>query len=77
MGADVIAAFGRPPVLTGGTNSLSGEVPGRVADAPGQPLVFFHLWNGAGPGAAGTRRPARAGVPAPRPRRRETRGTCS
>ncbi|MEU6802228.1 hypothetical protein [Streptomyces neyagawaensis] len=45
------AEFGAPSVLFGGTNPLYGKTLGYLSEDPGQPMVVFHLWNGA---AAGT-----------------------
>jgi hypothetical protein len=44
----------RPPsVLCGGTNPLYGKTLGYLTEAPEEPMVFFHLWNGT----AAARRP--------------------
>jgi hypothetical protein len=49
--ADVTAEFGAPSVLFGGTNPLYGKTLGYLSEDPGQPMVVFHLWNGAAAGA--------------------------
>jgi hypothetical protein len=48
---DVVAAYGPPSVLCGGTNPLYGKTLGYLTEAPGEPMVFFHLWNGADAGS--------------------------
>ncbi|WP_240930035.1 hypothetical protein [Streptomyces coryli] len=44
---DVTAEFGAPSVLFGGSNPLYGKTLGYLSEDPEQPIVFFHLWNGA------------------------------
>ncbi|MFE1885823.1 hypothetical protein [Streptomyces diastatochromogenes] len=56
--ADVTAAFGPPSVLFGGTNPLYGKTLGYLTEDPAQPMVSFHLWNGAEPGAESSWPPA-------------------
>lgn len=48
--SEVVAAFGPPSVLFGGTNPFYGKVFGYAAEDSGTPMVFFHLWNGTDPG---------------------------
>ncbi|MET9954402.1 hypothetical protein ABZ135_23050 [Streptomyces sp. NPDC006339] len=48
--ADVLAAFGPPSVLFGGSNPLYGKALGYVTEDPSEPMLSFHLWNGAEPG---------------------------
>ncbi|MDT7843063.1 hypothetical protein [Streptomyces justiciae] len=43
---DVVAEFGEPSILFGGTNPRYGKTLAYVSEDPGHPLVFFHLWNG-------------------------------
>ncbi len=57
--ADVVAEFGSPSILCGGTNPLYGKALGYLTDDPRQPAVFFHLWNGTGPGTEPSWPPAR------------------
>lgn len=47
--ADVVAEFGPPSVLCGGTNPLYSKTLGYLGEDPDEPMVFFHLWNGSGP----------------------------
>ncbi|MFE5325369.1 hypothetical protein ACFRCG_02945 [Embleya sp. NPDC056575] len=44
--SDVLARFGPPSILFGGTNPLYGKTLGYLSEDAGQPMVFFHLWNG-------------------------------
>lgn len=46
MRGDIVAEYGPPSVLFGGTNPLFGKTLGYLTEAPGEPMVFFHLWNG-------------------------------
>ncbi|MGW0664848.1 hypothetical protein, partial [Streptodolium elevatio] len=57
---DVVARFGPPSVLFGGTNPLYGKTLGYVGEEPGEPMVFFHLWNGPEDGAEQSWPPAHA-----------------
>ncbi|MFF5260473.1 hypothetical protein ACFY4C_16125 [Actinomadura viridis] len=57
--ADVTAEFGPPSVHLGGTNPLYGKVLAYLSEDPGDPIVFFHLWNGGGPGRQGAWPPER------------------
>ncbi|MET9592114.1 hypothetical protein ABZY45_14330 [Streptomyces sp. NPDC006516] len=52
--ADVLAAFGPPSVLFGGTNPLYGKTLGYVAKDIAEPMISFHLWNGTEPGSDST-----------------------
>ncbi|MFJ5263734.1 hypothetical protein ACIQAC_25065 [Streptomyces sp. NPDC088387] len=52
--ADVTAAFGAPSVLFGGTNPLYGKTLAYLTEDPAEPMVCFHLWNGADPGSEDT-----------------------
>lgn len=47
----VVAAFGEPSLLIGGTNPYFGKTLGYATADPGEPMVCFHLWNGDEPGA--------------------------
>lgn len=49
--ADVVAEFGPPSVLFGGTNPLYGKTLGYLTARIEDPMVFFHLWNGTVPEA--------------------------
>ncbi|MEU8622012.1 hypothetical protein [Streptomyces sp. NPDC048623] len=50
--SDVTGRYGQPSVLIGGTNPYFGKVLGYFTEDVGQPMVFFHLWNGTdGPDA--------------------------
>ncbi|MFD8421715.1 hypothetical protein [Streptomyces sp. NPDC059466] len=49
--ADVLAAFGPPSVLFGGTNPLYGKTLGYVTKDIAEPMISFHLWNGTEPGS--------------------------
>lgn len=44
---DVVARFGPPSVLFGGTNPLYGKTLGYLTEEVAEPVVFFHLWNGS------------------------------
>lgn len=57
--SEVLAEFGAPSVLFGGGNPYYGKTLGYVGTAPGEPMVFFHLWNGADPGVEPSWPPAR------------------
>lgn len=48
---DVVAEYGPPSLLCGGTNPLYGKVLGYLTEAPGEPMVSFHLWNGSDAGS--------------------------
>jgi hypothetical protein len=43
---DIVAEFGEPSVLFGGTNPLHSKTLAYVSEDTGRPVVFFHLWNG-------------------------------
>ena len=43
---DVVAEFGAPSILFGGTNPKYGKTLAYVSADPEHPMVFFHLWNG-------------------------------
>ncbi|MFF5499195.1 hypothetical protein [Streptomyces aquilus] len=43
---DVVAEFGEPSILFGGTNPRYGKTLAYVSEDRDHPMVFFHLWNG-------------------------------
>ncbi|MEU9111004.1 hypothetical protein AB0D04_04170 [Streptomyces sp. NPDC048483] len=47
--SDIVAEYGPPSVLCGGTNPLYGKTLGYLTESPSEPMVFFHLWNGTDP----------------------------
>jgi hypothetical protein len=49
--SDPTSAFGSPSVLLGGGNPRYGKTLGYLTARPDTPMIFFHLWNGADPGA--------------------------
>lgn len=51
---DVLAAFGPPGILLGGTNPLYSKTLGYVPASPTEPIIWFHLWNGTDPGVEPT-----------------------
>ena len=48
--SDVVAEFGPPSVLLGSTNPWYEKTLGYLGEDADEPMVFFHLWNGADPG---------------------------
>ncbi|KOX19957.1 hypothetical protein ADK67_32245 [Saccharothrix sp. NRRL B-16348] len=50
--SDVLAEFGPPSVLLGGSNPLYPKTFAYGTANPDDPLVFLHLWNGTAPGSA-------------------------
>jgi len=55
--SEVIAEFGEPSMLIGGSNPLYPKTLAYAAAHADSPLIFFHLWNGTQPGAGTTRPP--------------------
>jgi hypothetical protein len=51
---DVLAVFGPPSMLLGGSNPLYPKTLAYGTARPGDPLIFFHLWNGTEPGTTTT-----------------------
>lgn len=49
--ADVLAEFGPPSILCGGTSPLYSKTLGYLGEDREEPMVFFHLWNGGTPAA--------------------------
>jgi hypothetical protein len=47
----VIAEFGEPSMLIGGSNPYYPKTLAYATAHAGSPLIFFHLWNGMQPGA--------------------------
>jgi len=47
---DILATFGQPSVLFGGTNPRYGKTLGYATGRAGDPMICFHLWNGSEPG---------------------------
>lgn len=41
-----VAEYGTPSVLCGGSNPLYGKTLGYLTEVPGEPMMFFHLWDG-------------------------------
>jgi hypothetical protein len=58
--SDVVAAFGPPSMLLGGSNPYYSKTLAYGTARPDDPLVFFHLWNGSEPGAERTWPPVHA-----------------
>ncbi|WP_051732084.1 hypothetical protein [Kitasatospora phosalacinea] len=56
---DVTSAFGAPSVLFGSTDPYYGKTLGYVTADPSTPMLFFHLWNGTGPGTEPSWPPSR------------------
>jgi hypothetical protein len=50
--SEIIAEFGEPSMLIGGSNPLWPKTLAYATAHTGGPLIFFHLWNGAQPGKA-------------------------
>lgn len=46
MWSDVVAEFGEPSALFGGSNPLYGKTLGYLTGDTARPIVHFHLWNG-------------------------------
>ncbi|MFI5714682.1 hypothetical protein [Nocardia sp. NPDC051750] len=57
--SEVVAAFGEPSVLIGGSNRYYGKTLAYATADAADPMVFFHLWNGTEPGTQHTWPPAR------------------
>jgi hypothetical protein len=50
--SEVIAEFGEPSMLIGGSNPLYPKTLVYATAHTDSPLIFFHLWNGRQPGAS-------------------------
>src|SRR5215469_16331869 len=48
--SEIIAEFGEPSMLIGGSNPLYPKTLAYATAYAGSPLIFFHLWNGTQPG---------------------------
>ncbi|MGI5222458.1 hypothetical protein [Nocardia sp. CA-290969] len=57
--SEVVAAFGEPSVLIGGSNRHYGKTLAYATADATDPMVFFHLWNGTEPGSQPSWPPAR------------------
>jgi hypothetical protein len=49
--SDVLAEFGAPSMLIGGSNPRFPKTLAYATTHRDSPLIFFHLWNGKQPGA--------------------------
>ncbi|MEV8637968.1 hypothetical protein AB0395_40590 [Streptosporangium sp. NPDC051023] len=49
MLSDVLGAFGEPSITFGGSNPFYGKTFGYATGTSCDPMIFFHLWNGADP----------------------------
>jgi hypothetical protein len=49
--SDVLAEFGPPSMLIGGSNPLYPKTLAYGTARPDNPLIFLHVWNGTEPGA--------------------------
>lgn len=49
--SEVVAEFGEPSMLIGGSNPRYPKTLAYATAHTGSPLIFFHLWNGTQPGA--------------------------